>query len=572
MLFYTVRCLLVCSIISLLLGCASFKNLVKFGGESSVSSQEEVVYSEENLPPESSEMPLVINQQVLRWMDYYLGRGRKHMARYLRRLPRYKTLMQDILAEHGLPKELIYVPLIESGFSPTAHSHASAVGYWQFISDTGRRFGLEINTYVDERRDPVLSTVAAINYYKNLYSRFGNWYLALASYNTGENRVGRAVRKHGSRDFWRLSARKALPRETRNYVPKFLAALHIAKRPELYGFKNINHHDPLVFDTVKVDRSISLVELSKALKMEFKEISRLNPVYRSDFVPVPKSEKVEIRVPKGRLGEAVRKLASCCDAKKPKLSLAGVFNYKVRRGDTLSQIARRHGMRLSHLRRMNRGRLGRFLRIGQRLKIPERGVRIRGVHHLTKISEYKKPSRIKKSRKRRTVIYHKVRRGESLSRVAKKYGTTVRRLKKLNGLRSNVLRIGQKLRLRARNSSGQAKAKKPRYHKVHRGDTLSGISERYQIPIATLRSLNGLENGSIQIGQKLKLQQSSTRKVKSPGRNLGSADARIYKIRKGDTLIAISRKLGVTTQSLMKTNSITRRSVLRIGQSLRIPK
>ncbi|HVK60718.1 MAG TPA: lytic transglycosylase domain-containing protein, partial [Bdellovibrionales bacterium] len=176
-------------------------------------------------------IPLEVNKNVLQWIDYFQGRGRPHMERYLQRSTRYMPIMKKILRDNGLPEDLIYIALIESGFSSTAHSSASAVGYWQFIRGTGKHYNLKIDGYVDERRDFVKSTQAAAEYFKGLYSLFGAWYLAIASYNVGENRVKSLVMKNHTRDFWKLARENRLPDETTNYVPKFLAARLIAKDP-----------------------------------------------------------------------------------------------------------------------------------------------------------------------------------------------------------------------------------------------------------------------------------------------------------------------------------------------------
>lgn len=183
-------------------------------------------------------IPTELNANVDKWINYFQGRGRPHMERYLLRSTRYEALMKKVLRDNKLPEDLFYIALIESGFSSQAFSHASAVGYWQFIRGTGKRYKLQINQMIDERRDPVLSTQAAADYFKDLYARFNSWYLAMASYNVGEGRVDRAVKKYKTKDFWELTRNKrALPRETDDYIPKYIAAKLIAKNPDKYGFE-----------------------------------------------------------------------------------------------------------------------------------------------------------------------------------------------------------------------------------------------------------------------------------------------------------------------------------------------
>ena len=214
---------------------------------------------------------------VDKWISYFKDRGSAHMRAYLERSSRYLPLMKSVLKENNLPEDLVYVALIESGFSPKALSRANAVGYWQFIYGTGKRYGLRIDGFVDERRDPVLSTRAAANYFKDLYSLFGSWHLALAAYNSGEYRVNRAVLRHYNRDFWLLSAKKALPRETRNYIPKLIAAVRIAKNPEKYGFGDLNYQAPINYETVKSKKAISLAKLARHIASPVEELKALIP-------------------------------------------------------------------------------------------------------------------------------------------------------------------------------------------------------------------------------------------------------------------------------------------------------
>jgi membrane-bound lytic murein transglycosylase D len=220
------------------------------------------------------------NDSVEMWVKYFTGRGRKHMQKYLERSGRYSKTMRNILREEGVPEDLIYIALIESGFSHSATSHASAVGYWQFIRGTGKRYGLEISGSIDERRDPILATHAAAKYFKALNAVFNDWFLAMASYNAGENRVKRAVMKHYANDFWLLKKKRALPRETRNYVPKFLAARLIAENPSYYGFNNIDYEPALSWDEVVVDHHVNLRKFARRLGLSYKSVQKYNPRYR----------------------------------------------------------------------------------------------------------------------------------------------------------------------------------------------------------------------------------------------------------------------------------------------------
>lgn len=215
---------------------------------------------EEELP--TYDVPIILNSSVESHIDYFNVRIRDKFELWLSRSGRYLPLMKEIFKKNDLPEDLVFVSLIESGFNPYAYSRARAVGPWQFMKGTGLKYGLRINEWIDERRDPVKSTIAAANYLKDLYAMFNSWPLALASYNAGEGRVGRAMAKSKAGDFWDLRSTRYLRPETRNYVPKFMAATIIAKNPEKYGF-NLNYHEPLQYDEVVIDRPTDLRLIAK---------------------------------------------------------------------------------------------------------------------------------------------------------------------------------------------------------------------------------------------------------------------------------------------------------------------
>ncbi|MGZ3723507.1 MAG: lytic transglycosylase domain-containing protein, partial [Bdellovibrionales bacterium] len=277
--------------------------------ENEVSSEDVEKNVEKPYKSSYGEVALDYNEHVEVWIKYFQGRGRKYMEQYLSRSTRYLPMMKNVLRENGLPEDLVYISLIESGFSPQAHSHSNAVGYWQFIRGTGRRFGLKVDPFIDDRRDPVLSTRAAAEYFKALYGLFGSWHLALSAYNVGENRVKRAVTKFYTRDFWTLiSKRRSFPAETKQYVPKFIAATLIAKDPAKYGFKDIQYEDPLSYDTVALQSSISISKLASNLSVDPEELKLLNPKFRSDYVPIATGSETVVRIPVGKGADALAAL------------------------------------------------------------------------------------------------------------------------------------------------------------------------------------------------------------------------------------------------------------------------
>ena len=237
------------------------------------------------------------NQHIRRWVTHFsTGPGREIMSAILERSNRYIDLMKDIFQEQGLPTDLVYMSMVESGFSTHARSRANAVGYWQFLQSTGHHYGLRIDSEVDDRLDFALSTQAAGRYMQNMYSVFEDWLLSMAAYNCGQNCVLRAIRKHNSKDFWHLVENKALPRETRNYVPKIIAMKIIASDPSSYGFANLDYQTPLEYSFISVDQTAFLSDIAEDINVPYRILKRLNSRFVSGVVSV-EGEAVHIRVP-----------------------------------------------------------------------------------------------------------------------------------------------------------------------------------------------------------------------------------------------------------------------------------
>jgi len=246
------------------------------------------------------ELPITYNHRVKKWIQYFQTTGRVSFRRWLERSTRWLPYIYNELEAARLPQDLIYVAMIESGFSPEAVSPARAVGMWQFIRPTGQRYGLRTNWWLDERRDVYKSTRAAISYIRDLYKMFGSWYLVAASYNMGENGVKRLIRRHGTNDFWDLADRGVLPEETKNYVPKILAAMLISKAPALYGFRDLQHELPHSFDYFHAPAGTDLNNLAAHLGVSARYLRELNPELIRGFIPlgVPNHK---IRIPKGSM-------------------------------------------------------------------------------------------------------------------------------------------------------------------------------------------------------------------------------------------------------------------------------
>lgn len=247
------------------------------------------------------DIPVTYNTKVKWWINYFQTTGNKWFRTWLERSHAYLPSMQRVLRDKGLPQDLAYVAMIESGFSPHATSTAEAVGYWQFISPTASRYGLRMNWWLDERRDFNKSTGAAAHYLGDLFRQFGSWYLTAAAYNMGEGRMQRLVTKYATKNYWILSKRRDFPDETKQYIPKMLAAMLIAKAPKLYGFHQLNPQAPYSFDYFQVPGGTDLYNLAQFLRVGSAQLTKLNPELVRGFVPT-NVRSHRIRVPKGSTG------------------------------------------------------------------------------------------------------------------------------------------------------------------------------------------------------------------------------------------------------------------------------
>jgi membrane-bound lytic murein transglycosylase D len=295
----------------------------------------------------SPNFPSLSHQKVEESIGFFQTRADAFFSRALGRSQAYEEMMKKILREKNLPEELFYLALIESGFNPHAFSRAKASGIWQFVGKTAKRFGLKVDKWVDERRDPEKSTYAAAAYLKSLYGMFNNWDLAAASYNAGEGKVLRAMKRANSQDFWEISQHRYLRKETKEYVPMFLAAVAIASEPQKYGFSNIDYHPPLLYEKVMVPPATRLDLIARAAETDLSEIKALNPALKKEKAP-PNCAQFEIKLPFGKKAvfEKNFPLLSKKVASKSK-------KHSVRSGETLSAIAKKHRVPLKDLCQVN---------------------------------------------------------------------------------------------------------------------------------------------------------------------------------------------------------------------------
>ena len=296
-----------------------------------------------DLPGISATFPSLLNENVGEFIDFFQTRGDDFFQRALGRSQAYEEMMKKILREKNLPEELFYLDLIESGFNPNASSRARASGIWQFIRKTAKRFGLKVDKWVDERRDPEKSTYAAAEYLKSLYEMFNNWDLVAASYNAGEGKVLKAMKRAKSQDFWEISQHRYLKRETRKYVPMFLAAVIIASAPDKYGFSNIDYHPPLLYEKVMVPPATRLDLIAKAAETDLSEIQALNPSLRRAKTP-PNCLQFEIKLPPGKREIFEKNFLAFIEKTRFKKKM-----HRVRSRETLAPIAKTSRVNLREL-------------------------------------------------------------------------------------------------------------------------------------------------------------------------------------------------------------------------------
>lgn len=626
-------------------------------------------------PTQQHSIPVTMTPQVQQWVKLFQGRLKPHFDRWFYRLGQYGPTIQKVLDEEGVPRDLIYLSMIESGFNLKARSHASAVGPWQFIGSTGRMYGLKADFFVDDRSDLITATHAAARHLRDLYNTFGDWHLAFAAYNAGPGTVNRAIRGTGSKNYWTHARSRYLRAETKNYVPKILAALHIVKNYHKFGYSDKDFGKPMQYDRVFVPDATDITVIAKSAGAPVSVIQDLNPSLISGITRP--GAKVPVYIPKGRKAMFKARYANI-----PEDSRVENLYYNVGPRDSLHTIARNYHTTPAKLAHANGLSTTTRLAPGSALKIPT------NKRVLLALAE-----RSGQGRRATTgnAQYYRVRRGDSLGLIARRNRTSVGQLARLNriNIRSS-LRVGQTLKIRngavaasgpvyaglapagspgrrasgvayiiqqekvspttntlhaavpetdsffyadvaesptppsnslpinaasanianiiAMNNSSDDTARDiqpgivhvsdevensdltdipgatislsspgirntpPRYHTVHRGETLGTIANRYRIGVSQLKFLNKLRSDRIRINQRLLVSQSRQINLASQKqlvKKSQTANFILHQIRSGDTLWSLSKRYGVTINDIKNWNQM-RGNNLKLNQKVKI--
>lgn len=511
------------------------------------------------------DLPVVMNDRVKKSVIYFQTVANEAFTKWLGRSTRFAPLFKEIINQYGLPEDLIYLSLVESGYNPNAYSWARAMGLWQFIASTGRLYGLQRDWWIDERKDPIKATHAACRFLKDLYKQFGSWELAMAAYNGGPGRVKSTIQKQNTIDFWKMN----LKRQTMDYVPLIYAATIIAKEPEKYGFNNIVYEEPFRWDEVTIDRCLDLKVVAREIGCTFEELKELNPELLRNYTP-PNVKNYKLRVP---VGKKQKFLAAYESMPSPKET--SWVRHKIKKGETVSTIASRYGVSQYAIMAANNLSQRSKIYAGKELIVP-----------VPLDREYEKSSAGQREYVANKSVYV-VRAGDTMWDIARAFGTTVNDLRRINYIeRGSRIYVGQQLKIPASASKLKEKTQKApmtyasksddqeekpkttseseskksvNKYTVRQGDNLWDLARRFGTTTSHIRKLNQMGPSSrIYPGQVLTL----------PGEN--ESNYVIYKVRQGDTMSRIAQQYRTTISRILATNGKTDPDNLTVGEQLKI--
>ncbi|RTZ61641.1 MAG: lytic transglycosylase [Gammaproteobacteria bacterium] len=517
-------------------------------------------------------LPELTGPRVKYYERWYASRP-DYMNRMINRARPYLFHIVTEVEKRGMPTEVALLPAIESAYQPKARSHARAVGMWQFIPSTGKLYGLKQNWMYEGRSDIHASTKAALDYLAKLNNDYGgDWFLSFAAYNAGEGKINRAInynKRHGRPTSYPYLTR--IRRATKAYVPKLLAIRNLIREPQKYGLNLASIPNDPYFAVVWNDKRVDINELCKRSGMSREDFFTLNPGLKRGITVPSASRNVLVAMEhKDSVRIALRALPTVKIKPRPTYSKRHK-TYRVRRGDTLARIAKRHRTSVSKLKRLN-GLKGSRIRVGARLKLPGY-VKSAG-------KRYAKS----RGRSRTKTVHYKVRKGDSLHRIAQRNHVSVSQIKRASGLKSNKLRVGQRLVIPGGNSAASrksakshvAKARKSasKKYRVRSGDSLNLIAKRHHVTVSQIKRASGLKSNKLRVGQRLIIpggkHATSRKSGKKRVAKAQKVNSKKYRVRSGDSLISIAKRFGVSVSSLKKHNRI-RRNMIKSGQHLNIP-
>jgi len=607
----------------------------------------EVLKSRLALMDAKSPFNIEYNQGLENIIKSFLKNRKKSFERLMAISEFYFPMFEEAMARQNVPLEIKYLAVVESALNPKAVSRVGATGLWQFMFQTGKQYGLNINTYVDDRSDPLKASDAAALYMSNMYRIFGDWDLVLASYNSGPGNVAKAIRRSGGQqNFWNI--RKHLPKETQGYVPAFLATMYIYEYHKEHGIvpnRAVIKH--FATDTIMVKREITFKQISDLIDIPVSQLQLLNPAYKRDVVPFIEGENHYLRMPNDKVAiytsnedkiyayvnyetsKRERPYESRYASKVNEAEDGHVVTktrfYKIKRGDSLSEIANKYGVSVSELKKWNRIR-GTYAPRGKMLKIYSydnvavnpKDVESKEVAEVKKEStaEAEKPLVVETKFKEEVVVTlvtntkkYKVKRGDNLSSIANKYGVTIAEIKEWNDLKKNSVASGKVLKIKinekvaskvkreirtdskATDNKNEVLAanekatkmeketpftetKEPEFYVVQKGDNLSNIAKKYGVSIDDLKKWNNLTNGNIALGLKLKLALEKENDTLNSDADVAAKTeykTQEYVVVKGDNLGNIAKKHKVSTDDLKLWNNLTDNNI-QLGSTLIVGK
>lgn len=578
-----------------------------------------------------TQVPLPFNEYVERATAFFMGRGRHHMERWLYLSGKYCPMMKRIFKEEGTPEELAYLSMPESGLRTDARSWARAVGLWQFMKGTGAMYGLRVNWWIDERRDFEKATRAAARHLKDLYGELGDWNLVLGAYNAGVGRIFRAMRRSGSNDYWEM--RRHLPRQTRNYIPQYIAVARIVMNPVKHGFTDLEMADSLAYDIVEVNDCIDLRVLAKCALTTVDTLQDLNPELLRWCTP-PGVSGYRFRIPYGRKDTFLVSYSQIPVDQKKDWAI-----HKVKRGETVSTISRKYGLSTSLIKELNNIHSDRKLSVGTVLAIPiPRDIAdkvpydytpdVKGMNFgsMKAYVERDKVNKVKLRQAKREVkrpkgkekLIYRVKRGDTIGHIAEWYGVRASDIRNWNDIEyGSYIHAGQELSLwvpaskgkllkkvdsmefsekqalikgeyaeSARVNDGTTKTKSTStewiQHTVKSGESLEKIAKMYEVSIGDLKRWNNLRNSRITAGRVIEIYDKPEERVKlivspSKGKTVTSVKTSsrgifspTHKVKKGESIYTIAKLYGIDVQVLKKHNSLRSNKIL-VGQILKIP-